>query len=123
MHEYGLMQEVVALLLERLQEGACPEAAEMAVVLKVGGFAVHSAAATRQAFEVLTKGTPLETAQLILTVAPVTLNCAGCGRQETLGEGQVDPHAPLPLAQCPRCGQVAPVLGGRGVESLELVCD
>ncbi len=123
MHEYGLMQEVVALLLQRLQEGVCPETANLEVVLTLGGFAVHSTAATRQAFEVLTKGTPLETAKLTLTVEPVTLHCAGCGLHESLPENQVDPHDPLPLAECPRCGQVAAVQGGRGVESLEMVCD
>ncbi|MBM4295310.1 MAG: hydrogenase maturation nickel metallochaperone HypA [Deltaproteobacteria bacterium] len=123
MHEYGLMQEMVALLLKKLQEGVCPETGKIEVVLKVGGFAIHSAAATRQAYEVLTKGTRLEGSKLNLMVEPVTLNCAGCGCQEVLGEDQVDPHDPLPLAECPRCGQVAPVQGGRGVESLELVCE
>ncbi|MBM4272934.1 MAG: hydrogenase maturation nickel metallochaperone HypA [Deltaproteobacteria bacterium] len=123
MHEYGLVQEVVLLLLKKLQEGVCPEAGNMEVVLRVGGFAVHSVAATRQAYEVLTKDTPLESSRLTLTISPVTLNCPGCGYQETLGDDQVDPHDPLPLAECPRCGQVGPVHGGRGVESLELVCD
>jgi Zn finger protein HypA/HybF involved in hydrogenase expression len=123
MHEYGLMQEVVALVLQKLQEGVCPETNNLEVILKVGGFAVHSAAATRQAYEALTRGTPLAGSQLNLVVEPVTLNCPGCGYHEALGEGQADPHDPMPLAECPRCGQVAPVHGGRGVESLELKCD
>ena len=69
MHEYGLMEEVVKSLLAKLEEpGMDPEGAAMEVVLKVGALAIHSAAATRQAFEVLVNGTKLEKARLNLIV-------------------------------------------------------
>ena len=124
MHEYGLMEEVVGILLEKMKEpGVCPPGADIEVVLKVGGFAVHSAAATRQAYEVLTQGTPLEHSRLTLSIGPVNLACTQCGHKETLGDDQVDSHDPLPLVECPACGAVAPVQGGRGVESIEIICD
>jgi Zn finger protein HypA/HybF involved in hydrogenase expression len=91
--------------------------------LKVGALAIHSAAATHQAFEVLVQGTKLEKARLTLIIEPLILNCSNCGFTGPLPEGAVDPHEQLPLAPCPRCGRISPVAGGRGVESIELVLD
>ena len=86
----------------------------------MGALAVHSEAATRQAYEVLVKGTPLAQSRLNLTIEPVTLTCAQCGYQGPLPEGAVDPHDQSPLVECPQCGAVNPVQGGRGVEGIEL---
>ena len=124
MHEYVLMEEVVKSLLAKLDDPEVDtEDAEMEVVLKVGALAIHSAAATRQAFEVLAKGTKLEKARFNLIVEPLTLTCADCGFQGSLPEGAVDPHEQLPLAPCPQCGAISPVAGNRGVESIELVLE
>jgi len=121
LHEYSLMEQVVAHILAELkkQEGPPPEGS-LEVVLKVGALAVHSVGATRQAYEVLVKGTPLENSQLRLTIEPITLACGQCGYKEPLPDGAVDPHDQSPLMECPRCGAVIPVQGGRGVESIEL---
>lgn len=124
MHEYGLMEEVVKSLLAKLAEpGVETEGAQLEVVLKVGALAIHSAAATRQAFEVLVQGTQLEPARLNLIVEPLILTCAACGFTGPLPEGAVDPHEQLPLAPCPKCGAISPVTGNRGVESIELLLD
>jgi len=82
LHEYSLMEQVIAHILAELKkaEGA-PQGAALEVVLNVGALAVHSEAATRQAYEVLVKGTPLENSRLRLTIEPVTLVCAKCGRE------------------------------------------
>jgi Zn finger protein HypA/HybF involved in hydrogenase expression len=121
LHEYGLMEQVIAHILEELKNQDGPAAGEaLEVALTLGALAVHSEAATRQAYEVLVKGTPLEHSRLCLTIAPVTLSCVKCGYKEFLPEGAVDPHDHSPLAECPRCGAVTPVQGGRGVESIEL---
>jgi len=115
------MEEVVATILAELKKpGGPPTDSTLEVVLKVGAMAVHSEAATRQAYEVLVKGTPLENSKLDLTIEPVTLSCPACGFQGPLPEDTVDPHDPSPLAECPRCGAVNPVQGGRGVEKIEL---
>jgi len=115
------MEQVIAHILAALQkEEGPPGGSPLEVALKVGALAVHSEAATRQAYEVLVKGTPLEHSRLNLTIEPVTLTCGSCGYQGPLPEGAVDPHDLSPLADCPRCGAVCPVEGGRGVESIEL---
>jgi hydrogenase nickel incorporation protein HypA/HybF len=124
LHEYSLMENVVATILEELRrtEG-CPGGPALTVDLKVGALAVHSAEATRQAYEVLARGTVLESSRLELTILPVTLTCPQCGYQGELPEGAVDPHDAGPLIQCPKCGAAAPVTGSRGVESIELKWD
>ena len=115
------MEQVIAHILAELkkQEGP-PPGSSLEVALKVGALAVHSEAATRQAYEVLVKGTPLENSRLDLTIEPVTLTCVSCDYQGPLPMGAVDPHDQSPLVECPRCGAVCPVQGGRGVESIEL---
>ena len=121
MHEYSLMEQVIAHILAELKKvDGPPDGSSLEVVLQMGALAVHSEAATRQAFEVLVKGTPLEQSRLNLTIAPVTLTCAQCDYQGPLPEGAVDPHDLSPLVECPRCGAVTPVQGGRGVEGIEL---
>ena len=121
LHEYSLMEQVIAHILAELKKMDSPPAgSSLEVVLKVGALAVHSEAATRQAYEVLVKGTPLEQSRFDLTIAPVTLTCTPCGYEGPLPEGAVDPHDQSPLVECPRCGAVTPVQGGRGVEGIEL---
>jgi Zn finger protein HypA/HybF involved in hydrogenase expression len=115
------MEQVIPHILAELKKQESPPSGEaLEVVLKVGALAVHSEAATRQAYEVLVQGTPLEHSRLLLTIEPVTLICGKCGYQGALPEGTVDPHDQSPLVECPQCGGVNPVQGGRGVESIEL---
>ena len=121
MHEYSLMEQVIAHILAELKKVDGPaDGSSLEVVLRVGALAVHSEAATRQAYEVLVKGTPLAQSRLNLTIEPVTLTCAKCGYQGPLPEGAVDPHDQSPLVECPQCGTVCPVQGGRGVSGIEL---
>lgn len=118
------MENVIAVIMTELQKsGEAPAGQPLTVTLKVGALEMHSEAAARQAFEVLIKGTDLEGARLDLIILPVTLACPQCGFQGPLPMGAADPHDAMPLAECPQCGALAPVQGGRGVESIELKWD
>lgn len=121
MHEYALMQEIVKSILERLQEEQSSEPVKE-VILKLGILDIHSEAAARQAFEVLTKGTPLEKSQLTLEIRPVMLECTKCG---SVAPYPVDEHTHanelLPVVVCPVCDGLAQLTGGQGVESIDLV--
>jgi len=124
LHEYALMENVLAAIMVELKSsGETPAGRPLTVTLKVGALEMHSEEATRQAFEVLTKGTALEGARLDLIILPVSLVCSKCGFQGPLPMGAADPHDALPLAECPQCGALTPVQGGRGVESIELKWD
>jgi Zn finger protein HypA/HybF involved in hydrogenase expression len=121
MHEYTLMQGIVKAILARLEEDKAL-APVKAVALKMGVLEIHSEAAAQQAFEILTKGTPLEPARLTLEVRPVMVECPKCG---LAGPYPVDEHTHahelLPVVMCPRCDGLASLTGGEGVEAIELI--
>lgn len=119
MHEFSLIKAVIDTILEQLknQEGS-PAGSPFEVFLKVGALELHSAKAARQAYQVLVKGTILEHSRLHLEMEPVILDCPKCGFKGPLPEGRMDPHDSTPLAECPACGSVSQVLGGRGVSSM-----
>jgi len=122
LHEFSLMQEVVAAILAELKKrGESAAHPGLEVELHLGALEMHSQAAARQAYEVLVQNTDLAGSRLTLVVAPVTLSCPNCGFAGPLPEGQVDPHEVSPLAECPVCGKVSPVQGGRGVGPIRLV--
>ena len=123
MHELSFIQGVIATILKHIKhEGATTPGQVKEVILQVGALELHSEEAFRQGFEVSTKDTLLEGAQLQLTVVPPKLKCTHCGF-EGMCPGEVDHHTPAPLAACPQCGEPAAVQGGRGVQSLELIME
>lgn len=120
MHEYAFMQEIIETILHRISENS-PHARVQEVILRVGMFEVHSEAAARQAFEVLAQGTPLAEARLTLTVSPPVCECQVCGYKAPFAIEHHHHHDPLPVAECPQCGELAVLSGGRGVEAIDLV--
>jgi Zn finger protein HypA/HybF involved in hydrogenase expression len=121
LHEFSLMQEVVAAILAELQKSGEKVGPGLEVRLTLGALEMHSEGATRQAYEVLVKGTPLEGSRLTLIIEPASLSCPKCGYAGALPDEQVDPHDLAPLAECPSCRSVTPVQGGRGVGAIRLV--
>jgi Zn finger protein HypA/HybF involved in hydrogenase expression len=120
MHEYAFMQEIITAILSQLSREARPgDVAE--VVLKVGVFAVHSEAAARQAFEVLARGTPLEGSRLTLNIVPPLCQCRACGLAAPYAMDHCQSHDFLPAVECPQCGAMALLSGGRGVDGIELI--
>ena len=121
MHEYALMQDIVKSILERLEEEKSSVPVKE-VILKLGVLDIHSEAAARQAFEILTKDTPLEKAQLTLEVNPVMMECTKCGSAAPYAvDEHVHANELLPVVVCPVCDGLATLSGGQGVESIDLV--
>ncbi len=121
MHEYSLMQDIIKSILERLEEEKSPPPVKE-VILTLGVLDIHSEAAAKTAFEVLAKGTPLEKAKLTVVVKPVMLSCPQCRAHAPYPVGE-HTHANelLPVVNCPKCGGLAGLSGGQGVDSIELV--
>jgi len=118
MHEHAAIENVVAAILKdpKLSGVSCVRE----VRLKIGAMEFHSEAAFRQGFEVASKGTPLEGARLTLDILWPMVECPACGHQAVCREGEIDPHEKLPFRECPKCRELAPIRGGRGIESIEL---
>jgi hydrogenase nickel insertion protein HypA len=123
MHEYSLMQRIIETILKNLEDGTDFQGRKVKeVVLQIGALDIHSPESFRQAFEVLVRDTPLSSSTLQLNVIPGSISCPKCGYQGTCQE-DVDGHNPLPCTECPQCGTVAGVIGGRGVEAIELILE
>lgn len=119
MHEHALARNIVESMVASARKEKVVPGSVKEVVMRVGALEFHSEEAFRQTVEVLARGTVLDGAALNLTVMRATLNCK-CGHEGVVGDGDADPHDAVPCAECPVCGAVAPVEGGRGVEGLEL---
>jgi len=71
----------------------------------------------------LSTGTVLDGCSLDVTVIPAELTCPKCGHAGTVKLDDDAGHMAMPAAECPECGEVVPVKGGRGVEPVEVVVD
>lgn len=120
MHEYSLMQRIVETIVKNLEEGADFQGRRVQeVTLEIGALEIHSPESFRQAYEVLIRETPLTGSHLKLTVVPGSIACPKCGFQGPC-QDDVDGHDPMPVAECPQCGTIASVDGGRGIGAIEL---
>ena len=117
MHEHALIHSVIESILKDL--GSRKAAGKVrSIALKVGALELHGEETFKQIFAVESQGTALEGAELDLTVLPALIKCA-CGYEGPAGDG-VDHHCSLPIAECPSCGEVCRVEGGRGVAGIDL---
>ncbi len=116
MHEYGLMEEVVACALERCPTG--DPRAPLVVRIEVGEFAVADRGSLQTAFEILTRGTRLERSMLEMTGVPGRAECPGCGFRGSGADLDQTLSEPPALLLCPRCGSPLLVTAGAGLALL-----
>ena len=122
MHEYALVQNVIKEILANLAaRGITGPGRVKELSLKVGRLELHSTEAFAQAFEMLSKGTALEGAKIILGILPLGIDCASCGFKGEYTSPDLDVHNPPPVVECPKCKQPTAIQGGRCVKDLELV--
>ncbi len=124
MHEISLLEEVVKIALSKLK-GQGPIAAKdvKAISIEVGALELHSIESFRQAFKSLAAGTLLSEADLKVSVVPARIECISCGFKGPCEDDHVDHHDPMPCVACPRCHELTPLSGGRGVDKISLTLD
>ncbi|MDD5630370.1 MAG: hydrogenase maturation nickel metallochaperone HypA [Elusimicrobia bacterium] len=117
MHEQAIIQSVIDSIRRDLAERKLSGRVK-SISLRIGALELHGEESFKQIFAVSAAGTQLAGAELELAVIPARFKCR-CGFAGPADEG-VDHHSDLPIAECPRCGTVCRVEGGRGVEGIEL---
>ena len=118
MHEYGLMAEVVNVALETSRRAGDPGVAR--IHIEVGEFAVASRDSLEMAFEVLTRGTPLEGTRLDISEVSGHAVCDACGFEGSAAELGDDLSEPPTLLLCPHCGAPLRVTSGAGISVIDV---
>jgi hydrogenase nickel incorporation protein HypA/HybF len=107
MHEIGIMQSVLETVLGQAEQQHATRVHR--VTLRVGVFTGVVPDALQFAFEVLTKGTPAEGAELCIVTAPARSTCRECGAEYEVKD--------LASLECPGChGFSDNFRGGRELE-------
>ena len=111
MHEMSIAQSILDIILQ--ESGNHKVTRVLSVALKVGELSAVETESLRFCFELLTKGTPAEGAQLDIERVQVTCRCQDCASDFTVQEL---------VFNCPSCqGVRVEMLSGRelSVESFE----
>lgn len=111
MHEYSVVSELINALLPQTES---IDGQIVGVILKKGELRILSDQALGNAFELLSEGTPLEDARLIVESIPVRVSCPSC-RYEGAADHASDEtfHLSIPILSCPNCQSRVDVLAGR----------
>lgn len=111
MHEYSVVDALISAVLPRLTEHP---GRVKTLVLKKGELRILSDRALGSAFEILSHGTRLAGAQLVVEVVPTVVACPACGYRGAAGRlGEADDHFSIPVLACPECTAPVDVVAGR----------
>ncbi|MFZ7125046.1 MAG: hydrogenase maturation nickel metallochaperone HypA [Desulfobacterales bacterium] len=113
MHEMGIALEIIDIATASIPENLAGAHVER-VNLKIGKLSAVVPDSLRFCFEVASKDTPLEGAELVIEEIPVRAKCRDCGREWTITS---------PAFVCEACGSGAlDLLSGRelDIQSIEL---
>ncbi len=121
MHEYSLMKDVIDVILKQLEENPLKSnEAVKEISFSIGALDIHSEESFKQAFVNLILETPLKGSKLNLTIVPGHLKCDKCGFDKPCPLDSGDGHEAMPVAECPGCGHLIHIQGGRGITNIQL---
>ncbi len=114
MHEMSIVDSMIKIVLEEWKRQG-EEGKVSKINLRIGKLTAIIPGTFRFCFDILTKDTILENAQLEITDVPVKVKCSQCNSIQEIDQ---------PLFVCPKCGDKGlEIISGRElfVESFELV--
>lgn len=117
------MSSIIDRILEELESHDVREVQE--VLMRIGELTFLGHEQLSFAFEILTKGTLLEGAKLVIEEEAARIRCPSCGYEGEANRLSGSDHFSVPLLSCPSCGKEPELLSGRGcrVVSLKVVED
>jgi len=112
MHEFSTMQQIVEAVLSEAHKYN-PEKI-ICVNLKIGELTFLGIEQLRFAFQVLSRGTLLENAELKIENVKPQIRCTTCKYSGYADyDEKPDLHFMIPLLKCPRCGKDIEIVKGR----------
>lgn len=115
MHEFGVTETIIVRLLNQLQRD------KVSKVLKITfrRSSAFSEEVLRQTFDVISAGTPLAGAELVVEVAVLHIAC-NCGYTGTVNSNDLIGHH---MFVCPSCGGLKEIAEAHDLELLEVVAE
>jgi len=117
MHELSIAQQLIAITKEHLpdEQATCV----LRIKIRLGEFSCVHQDSLRNAFSMLTEGTPLENTGLLIETVPLAVYCPAC-------DEVCDSHHGIQSLRCPKCnGITGDIRRGQelDLEWIELVQD
>lgn len=114
MHEFGVTESIVKGLLDQLQR----EKVSKVVRVNFLRSSAFSEEVLRQTFSVLSVGTPLEGAELVVDVSVLNVTC-GCGQRSEVNSEVLVGH----MFICPNCGSVREIAEAHDLELVGVIAE
>ncbi len=114
MHEYSVMNQLVAALLDELEEERDNIERIKEVKIEVGELTFLGEDQLKFAFETLSKDTILEGADLDVNSIESEVRCENCGYEGEINYSN-DPafHYNVPIISCPECDSKPEIIKGK----------
>ena len=113
MHDYHAVETLIERLTSELEGRELGRVAEV----RIRASAVFSPEALQQAYEMLTRETPLQGSRLVVEELPDERECPACGKAWLVSPDDLAGH----MLVCPSCGALSTIEGGSGIEVVGII--
>jgi len=114
--------QIVETVLQEAEKHNAKRVTEVHLV--IGKLTFLGLEQVRFSYDVLVKGTILESSKLYIEEKNGVVKCSSCGYEgDFMYEDDPMYHLPTPTLRCPKCGGVVDIVGGREctIKSIKLV--
>jgi len=122
MHEFSMTTQIVNYVLEEAKKHNAKRVNEVHLI--IGKFTFLGLEQVKFAYELLVKNTIMEGSKLHIEEKDGIVKCNNCGYEGSF-KYEDDPvyHVPSPTLNCPKCGGVVNIVGGKEctIKSIKLV--
>lgn len=110
MHEFSVMSQIVDSILSEAKKRNAKKIEQ--VDLEIGEYTMLGDEQMKFSFEVLSKDTIMENAELKVSHVKGKIVCT-CGYEGSVSPTEDSPHRIAPILECPKCKGVAKITEGR----------
>jgi len=122
MHEFSMTTQIVNHVLEEAKKHNAKRVNEVHLI--IGKLTFLGLEQVKFAYEILVKNTIMEGSKLRIEEKDGVVKCGNCGYEGGL-KYEDDPvyHIPSPTLNCPKCGGVVNIVGGKEctIKSIKLI--